>query len=236
MTRIVIVEDEEAQVQELQDYLRRYAQERETELEVTAYPDGDEFLAHYQTPADIVLMDIQMQFMDGVTAAERLRKIDPTVILIFITNMPQYAIRGYAVDALDYVLKPVPYFAFAQRLDRAIARLGRREKRYITIQVRGGMQKLDLRRIVYVESQKHDLVFHTKDGDYVTRGTMKSSEDLLAEHGFFRSNKCYLVNLDYVDAVQENEAIVDGAPLVISRGRRSDFMAALARHVGRNLT
>jgi DNA-binding LytR/AlgR family response regulator len=233
--RIAIVDDDSQHVALLRSYLHRYEEERGVSFELTDFPDGDEFLAHYQTPYDIVLMDVQMQFLDGMTTAERLRKIDPTVILIFITNMPQYAIRGYAVDALDYMLKPVSYFAFAQRLDRACQKLGSREKHYITLQVRGGMQKLELGQIYYVESQKHDLLFHTSSGLYATRGTMKSAEELLFDHSFFRCNKCYLVNLDYVDSIRENEAIVNGVPLVISRGRRTDFMTALTTHVGRTL-
>ena len=64
-----------------------------------------------------------MKFMDGMSAAEEIRKVDTEVVIIFITNMAQYAIRGYAVDALDYVLKPVSYFAFSQRLSRAIGRM-----------------------------------------------------------------------------------------------------------------
>lgn len=235
MIRIALVDDDASHVDELRAYLKQYESERGVSLEVTDFPDGDEFLALYQTPFDIVLMDIQMQFLDGMTTAERLRKIDPAVILIFITNMPQYAIRGYAVDALDYVLKPVSYFAFAQRLDRALQKLGTQKKRYVTLQVRGGIQKLELKQIYYVESQKHDLLFHTESGLYTTRGTMKSAEDQLGDYAFFRCNKCYLVNLDHVDSIRDNEAIVHGTPLLISRGRRADFMTALAGHVGGTL-
>ncbi|MCD8125926.1 MAG: LytTR family DNA-binding domain-containing protein [Clostridiales bacterium] len=232
MIRIALVDDELEQLEQFHQYLTQYAEERQLEVEAVDFPDGDEFLERYQTPFDIVLMDVQMRFLDGMTTAERLREIDPAVILIFITNMPQYAIRGYAVDALDYVLKPVSYFAFAQRLDRAIQRLGRRERHYITLQVRGGMQKLDVMQIYYVESQKHDLLFHTSGGVYTTRGTMKSAETLLADYPFFRCNKCYLVNLEHVDSIRENEAMVEGTPLVVSRGRRNDFMTALAAYVG----
>ncbi len=226
------MDDELEQLEQFHQYLTQYAEERQVEIEAEDFPDRDEFLEHYQTPFDIVLMDVQMRFLDGMTTAERLREIDPAVILIFITNMPQYAIRGYAVDALDYVLKPVSYFAFAQRLDRAIQRLGRRERHYITLQVRGGVQKLDVMQIYYVESQKHDLLFHTSGEVYTIRGTMKSAETLLADYPFFRCNKCYLVNLEHVDSIRENEAMVEGTPLVVSRGRRNDFMTALAAYVG----
>ncbi|WP_368735807.1 LytR/AlgR family response regulator transcription factor, partial [Thomasclavelia ramosa] len=92
-----------------------------------------------------------MKFMDGMSAAEKIRKMDTEVVIIFITNMPQYAIQGYRVDALDYVLKPVSYFAFTQRIDRALTRLKKREKKYLTIAVKGGMMKLDLSEICYVE-------------------------------------------------------------------------------------
>ncbi|MCD8143281.1 MAG: LytTR family DNA-binding domain-containing protein [Clostridiales bacterium] len=232
MIRIALVDDEVEQLEQFHQYLAQYQEERQVEVEAVDFPDGDEFLERYQTPFDIVLMDVQMRFLDGMTTAERLREIDPAVIIIFITNMPQYAIRGYAVDALDYVLKPLSYFAFAQRLDRARQRLNKRERHYITLQVRGGVQKLDVMQIHYVESQKHDLLFHTSGEVYTTRGTMKSAETLLADYPFFRCNKCYLVNLEHVDSIRENEAMVEGTPLVVSRGCRNDFMTALAAYVG----
>lgn len=235
MIRIALVDDEVEQLEQFHQYLAQYEEERQVEVEAVDFPDGDEFLEHYQTPFDIVLMDVQMRFLDGMTTAERLREMDPAIIIIFITNMPQYAIRGYAVDALDYVLKPMSYFAFAQRMDRAVQRLGKRERHYITLQVRGGVQKLDVMQIHYVESQKHDLLFHTSGGVYTTRGTMKSAEDLLADYPFYRCNKCYLVNLEHVDSIHENEAMVEGTPLVVSRGRRSDFMTALAAYVGSSM-
>ena len=83
-------------------------------------------------------MDIEMRFMDGMTAAEKIREHDSEVVIIFITNMPQYAIKGYLVDALDYVLKPVSYFAFSQRIDRALVRMKKRDRKYLTIAVKGG--------------------------------------------------------------------------------------------------
>ena len=108
---------------QLEEYLHRYEEEHKEAFEITRYADGDEIVHKYKSQYDIILMDVEMKFMDGMSAAEEIRKIDTEVVIIFITNMPQYAIRGYAVDALDYVLKPVEYFAFSQRLSRAIARM-----------------------------------------------------------------------------------------------------------------
>lgn len=157
MISIAIVEDEDSCAKQMEEYLARYADESGEVFETVRFCDGDEILENYRAQYDIILMDVQMKFMDGMTAAEEIRKVDPEVVIIFITNMAQYAIRGYAVDALDYVLKPVSYFAFSQRLERAIGRMKRRARRYMTIAIRGGARKLDISRILYVESQGHNL-------------------------------------------------------------------------------
>lgn len=232
MISLAIVEDEAAYTQQLQQYLTRYQQESGETLEISTFTDGDEIVEGYRAQYDIILLDVEMKFMDGMTAAEEIRRVDPEVVIIFITNMAQYAIRGYAVDALDYVLKPVSYFAFSQRLDRAIARMKKRARRYMTIAIKGGAQKLDISAIYYVESQGHTLIYHTAVGRFDTLGTMKEAEEKLEGQGFFRCNKGYLVNLEHVDGIREGCALVHGENLLISRARKNDFLEALANHVG----
>lgn len=113
MIRIAIVEDEEAYAAQLTEFLHKYEEEENAVFEITRFRDGDEITEKYRASFDIILMDVQMQFMDGISAAEEIRKTDSEVVIIFITNMRQYALRGYAVDAMDYVLKPISYFAFS---------------------------------------------------------------------------------------------------------------------------
>ena len=121
MIRVAIVEDD-AEVQGvLQEYVRRYTRQYGTEFEVSVFADGVDILEDYRAVYDIIFLDVEMKHLDGMTTAERIRQMDTEVILIFITNMAQYAIRGYSVGALDYVLKPVPYFAFSQQLLKAVA-------------------------------------------------------------------------------------------------------------------
>ena len=103
MIRIAIVEDEEAYVQQLISYLHEYQKTANEEIAVTVYRDGDEITSKYKSQYDIILMDIQMKFVDGMTAAEEIRSIDSSVVIIFITNMTQYAIQGYKVGAMDYI-------------------------------------------------------------------------------------------------------------------------------------
>ncbi len=232
MIKIAIVEDEVMYANQLQDYLKQYEKENGELFEIAVYTDGDEIVHKYRSQFDIILMDVEMKFMDGMSAAEEIRKVDSEVVIIFITNMPQYAIRGYAVDALDYVLKPVSYFAFSQRLSRAIGRMKKRETKNISVNVKGGTIRLDVANIYYIESQGHNLIFHTASGEYEAPGTMKEVEDKLGKLNFFRGNKGYLINLTHVEGVQESCALVKGEQLLLSRARRKDFMEALTCYWG----
>ena len=144
MIRIAIVEDEESYISVLKEYLERYKEESGEQIEVTVYHDGDEIAAFYRAQFDIILMDIEMKFIDGMTAAEEIRKVDSSVSILFITNAPQYAIRGYEVGALDYILKPVSYFTFSQKLGRAVGKLKKRSRKWITVPVKGGVMRMEL--------------------------------------------------------------------------------------------
>lgn len=233
MIQVAIVEDEVTQTKLLQTYLQRYSKESGEVIKVITFSDGDEIVESYKSQFDIILMDVEMRFMDGMTAAEEIRKIDQEVIIIFITNMVQYAIRGYSVDALDYVLKPISYFALTQRLDRAIDRMKKRMEQYITINMKNNIQKLAVSQIYRIESQGHTLTYHTKQGNYEsTTSSIKEMEEHLDGMHFFRCNKGCLVNLEHVKGIEERCAIVNGEKVAISRARKTEFLRELTDYVG----
>ena len=161
MTRIAIVEDEAAVREQLAGYVQRYTRQYGTPFEVTEFADGMEILEDYRPQFDIIFLDVEMKHLDGMETARRIRERDGGVLIVFITNMAQYAIRGYAVDALDYVLKPVSYFAFSQRLNRAISRMKKREQKVITVNIKGGAVRINIANIYYIERQGHNLGLHT---------------------------------------------------------------------------
>lgn len=231
MIRVAVVEDEASYREQFRTYLEQYARESGEEFDIVMFTDGDEIAGGYKSVYDIILMDVQMTFLDGMSAAEEIRKVDPEVVIIFITNMSQYAIRGYAVDALDYVLKPVSYFAFSQRLDRAIARMKKRVARFIAISVKGGIQKINVNQIYYVESQGHNLVFHTDAEDLIASGTMKETEERLKDLHFCIASKGVLINLEHVDGIRDGCAVVGGSQLTISRSRKNSFMSSLTDYM-----
>ncbi|MDO5544665.1 MAG: LytTR family DNA-binding domain-containing protein [Eubacteriales bacterium] len=230
--RIAIVEDEDSYAQILQEYLIRYSRDYGQELDASRYADGISFLNSFKGQYDLILLDISMPMIDGMETARRIRSTDPDVVILFVTNLAQYAIRGYEVDALDYILKPISYFAFSQRLNRAIGRVKSRIKNFLVLTVRSGTYKLDVDSIYYVESQAHNLIFHTETGEFTISGTMKEIEEKLLNFHFFRCNKGYLVALRHVDSIQDGCAIVRGQPLLISRARKNEFMDALTNFVG----
>ena len=232
MTRIAIVEDEAAVREQLAGYVQRYTRQYGTQFEVTMFTDGVEILEDYRPVYDIIFLDVEMLHLDGMETARRIRELDSDVLLIFITNMAQYAIKGYAVGALDYVLKPVPYFAFSQQLQKAVNQLAKRTRHYLAVPVDGGMRRLDAATIYYIESEGHRVHFYTEDGDFSAPGALKALEEKLAGRLFARCNSGYLVNLAQVSGVQQNTVQVGPHELQISRPKRRAFLAALADYIG----
>ena len=232
MTRIAIVEDEAAVREQLAGYVQRYTRQYGTPFEVTEFADGMEILEDYRPQFDIIFLDVEMKHLDGMETARRIRERDGGVLIVFITNMAQYAIRGYAVGALDYVLKPVPYFAFSQQLQKALGQLEKRERHYLAVAVDGGMRRLDAAEIYYLESEGHKVHFYTEKEDFVVPGTLKNYEEKLVGRAFARCNSGYLVNLAQVSGVQQDMVQVGPYTLQISRPRRKAFMAGLADYIG----
>ncbi|MGO4784717.1 LytR/AlgR family response regulator transcription factor [Cryobacterium sp. W22_MBD10_FK3] len=233
MIRIGVVEDDPRSMQHVLDHLRRYEAEHGESFEVRTYSDGRDITASYVPDFDIIFFDVEMEHVDGFTAAKHIREVDPEVVLVFITNMAQYAIRGYEVDALSYLLKPVPYFAFSQELNRSIERAQKRASDSIMLSVEGELLRADLSGILYFESIKHRMVAHALTRQYNFVSTMKEMEATLSHKHFFRSNNGYLVNLRHVTGVKASSCLLVGdRELQISRPRKKAFLDALTDYVG----
>lgn len=232
MIHIAIAEDDPQCFAQMERYIGDFAQETGRAFQITHFDNGEDLVERYQPEYDLILMDVEMPFMDGMTAAGYVRKKDPEVVIVFVTNLAQYAIQGYSVNALDYILKPVSYFSFSQRLSRALQYVRRRETDYITVAVKGGAMKLEVDGIYYAERLGRQLMLHTRTGIHTSTATLQQLEAALEGKGFTRCNKGYLVNLEHVDGVQDGCAVVHGDRLLISRGRRGTFLEALADCVG----
>ena len=144
MIKIAIVEDTPAEAQTLSDSVAAFFKKEGAAFECTVYGDAMSFLTGYKSVYDMVFMDIELPLLDGMTAAEKLRKFDKKILLIFVTNMAQFAVKGYAVDAFDYIVKPVRYQNFEMKMKKALARI-RAEMDAIVVAKPGGMIRVRTR-------------------------------------------------------------------------------------------
>ena len=200
MYHIAIVEDEISFVQQLQTYLCRFSEENQMEFKVSVFQDGADILKDYKREYDAIFLDIEMPQVNGMEAAEQIRDMDDDVIIMFITNMAQYAIQGYSVGALDFVMKPINYYTFALKLKRVLKRVDKKDKEqeHIILHLPDGVKKLDIRHIYYVEVQNRTLYYYTSKGTFSVKGTLQSVEKQLEKYSFAKCNHWYLVNLKHV--------------------------------------
>ena len=229
MRRIAIVEDDRDFAEKLIGYLEEYGKEHNIVFQARYFQDGEDIAENYRSGFDLILMDIQMRFMSGMEAARKIRETDTEVLIVFITNEAQFAIEGYSVRAFDYLLKPLPYSVFSAKMDRIMTQMKQTTEDYLLLPLSDGAQRVDIRRILYVESRGHTMEIHTKDGVVRTNLKMGSLEEKLAERNFFRCHKGYLVNLEQVEKLEEYDCIIGTERIPVSRRRKTELLEALTR-------
>ena len=234
MWKAAVVEDEREAAERIAEYLGRFGEENGETFDGSYYGDAEAFLAGYDPECDIVFMDIQLPDMSGMDAARALRAVDSEVTLVFVTSMVQYAVSGYEVSALDFIVKPVSYPNFAMKMKRVLRERRLRAPRSdeLSLSGEGGVRRVSVSSVKYIEVVGHHLIFHTFDGDADVCGALGEMEKTLAGKGFSRCNNCYLVNLRHVSEIRPASCIVGGEEVQISRRRRKAFMDDLTAYVG----
>lgn len=233
MKVVCIVEDEAMDAERLKKCVERYAQEKEELVSVRMYSSGIAFLEAYRTDADLVFLDIEMPLFNGLEISQKLRQMDKDVSIVFVTNMAQYALHGYKVGALDYIVKPAGYGSVADCMRRAFLNPPRRQsKRLILPASSTDIISVAADEILYIEKFSNFLVFHTVHGDWKMRGTMREAESWLHEECFSLSSSGCLINLQFVERVTKNTVIVRGQELPLARQRKKEFVNDLLNSMG----
>lgn len=216
--RIAICDDSAADRDYLAGLARRWAGQRLHTVQLALYPSAESFLFSYaeDKTVQILLLDIEMGQMDGVTMARTLRKDNDGVQIIFITGYSDYIADGYEVEALHYLMKPVDENKLFSVLDRAADKLCRNEQ-VLTLELSGETVRLPVYQIRYAEVQGNYVTVHAKS-DYTAKMTLSELETRL-DDSFFRLGRSALVNLGYVARVTKTAVTLnDGSVLPLPRG------------------
>ncbi len=231
--RFVVVEDEPEAAHALLSSLERYAAEHGEEFQTTWLKSALD-LAEASRSADLVFLDIELPQINGMDAAAEFRLTDQSTPIIFVTNLAQYAVRGYQVSALDFIVKPFTYFDLALRLDRAMAVIRQNAGRGISIRTREGLRVFPARELVMLETAGHDVVYRLSGGEELSaRGSLKSVEAELGGSPFLRVSSSCIINMSHVRGLADGKVTLsDGSTCWISRANKKRCTTEIARFLG----
>ena len=232
MIHVAIVDDEENERHTLRENFSRLAEVTGMRIMCDLYESGVAFLDAYQAQYDIICLDIDMPYKNGIDTAVEIRKKDENVCILFVTNMAQMAVRGYEVKAFDFIVKPVNSYAFSLKLRNVLGTIEQRKNRSIVIRCPNGFRRIVTGDLLYVESEAHYIIYHTRFGNFRQKGSMKEAELRLEGLSFVLCNQSYLVNLNHVSAIQDDEVNVGEEWLKISRPKRKQFLEAVSKFIG----
>ncbi len=225
MIKIAIVGESKEPQMQLKEFLICYGKKNELPLKIFSFPNGLNFISEYSYDYNLIIIYVDMSYMDGFETAKLLRKHDEKVAIIFIANQTNDAIKGYEVWASDFIVKPIEYKILVQKLDRII-RSAKEDMPFLVSNLNREIVKVYLSDIYYITVNGRYVTLHTKNGEVVIRSSMKEIENKLANHHFARGDNSSMVNLMYVSHVNSQGAVVNGELIPCSRNRRKNLIDA----------
>lgn len=225
MKKIVLCEDELSQQKLIKGYIEKIFESINEEYELLIYRNGESLLKDYPKNVDIFLLDIQLEEIDGMTLARKIRSMyDKNVEIIFTTSLIDYVQEGYEVRAYRYLLKPIKLDDLERNLISCFNEIERNKGKELILSSKTEIFKINTADIYYIEVLKREITIHTKTSEYLINMTMDSIESKINKKNFHRCHKSYLVNLDYVGNVKQYVAIMENKEEVpISRHRFKEF-------------
>ena len=228
--RVAIVDDSSVDAAFVEDVLNTWAQDRQAGVQAQRFTSAEKFLFRYADDKDwdILLLDIEMGAMDGVTMAKRVRQDNEAVQIVFITGYSDYIAEGYEVAALHYLMKPVNKDKLFTVLDRALEKR-KQEERCLNLEAYGEMVRIPFYEIRYLDVHQNYVTFHAKQ-DYTVKRTLGDVEKELDDR-FSRVGRSMIVNLKYIQRVTKTDVYLsDGTVLPLPRGAYEPLNRAIITH------
>ena len=228
--RVAIVDDSETDAQFVRDLLIDWSENRQLGIQAQIFSSAESFLFRYAEDKDwdILLLDIEMGAMDGVTMAKRVRRDNEAVQIVFITGYSDYISEGYEVAALHYLMKPMNREKLLTVLDRAIEKR-RQQERCLILESAGELVRIPFYEIRYLDVRQNYVTVHAKD-DHTVKRTLGDLEKEL-DNRFFRVGRSMIVNLSFIQRVTKTEVrLSDGTVLPLPRGAYEPLNRAIIAH------
>lgn len=237
MIEIVLCEDQIQHQKTIEKFLKEILGENNIEYNLKMCKSGEELLNNYPKNVDIFILDIQMEKINGMDVARKIREIDKNKPeIIFTTSLVEYIQEGYEVRAYRYLLKPIKYEDLKKHILSCIDEVINKKDKFILIENKNETYKIKIEEITYIEIQRKDMSIHTESKIYKTKMTMDKIEKELKNYNFYRCHKSFLVNIDYVENIKQYVAILDNKEEVpVSRHRFKDFKHKFLSSLGEKL-
>jgi DNA-binding LytR/AlgR family response regulator len=235
MLTVLICDDEAVARKVVRDLTDSVLKNRNLKYEIIEFASGEKLVDNYPKDADLILLDIQMNKMNGIETAKEIRKFDKKVEIIFMTASADYARYGYEVNAYRYLMKCQSYEEFKDNLNPCIDMLLEKKDEYLLLNSKKESTKIIVDDILFIETDRRDVVIHTEYRDYRHSMSMKQIEKMLNQKKFYRCHTSYIVNLLKIDIIENNTITLGDNLIPISKHRLKDLKIKLASALGATL-
>lgn len=232
--KIIICDDNKKIIEQIDDFFEKYSEKYNTNFTLYRFYDAETMFEFYRNyiDIDIIFLDVVFNHSNGIEVAKKIRKINNRTRIVFISSFEKYAIQGYSVNADGYLLKPIKYIQFENELKQVVSKVHVEFHNFLWEKTDQGKIVLNMDDICFIETYGRKTKIHTLDSEFVSCQKMQEYERKLLNGQFYRCHAAYIVNMQFIQRIEENTAILkDGSKVLISKNRKKGFMVSFTEYM-----